>query len=290
MKFLRKAMWATNRLLRPLGLEVRRRRSSVTEVHDPSQTHFFEAMSLFRPTVIQIEVERTRWKGGRISFGESHPFVAAIRSGADRSDPETAVRATLKGFYRDVLPRDCSDIVEQFIGSRCTAFSVSSHHPQWPWKHAMPESHGEVSPVYVDGKIRLSPAQEVGIQHWGPVSPEKLETEVRKLTLLLQSIRRHGYVPSTEKADGHICGYVLRKDTEWVVVIEQGQHRAGVLSALDFSTIPVRVDGVIDYADASHFPNVASGLYSVEEAHDQFERMLKGVPIPALANWLDKRA
>lgn len=274
------------RSLRSSRSRARDRKDLLAETHIAPHTHFFAAMSQLRPAIVEIGVERARWKSGRMAFGSRHPFVQAVKAGAGSDKPEKIMRPILERYYGLVQPNSCAEIVEPFVRDRESAFPLSTHNPPWPWNVPRSMEEPERSPVMLDDKIEFLPADEVGVQHWGPVSPEKLETEIIKLSKLLQSIREHGYVPRLCSRDGHIRGYVLRKGEEWVFMIQQGQHRFAVLSALDYRRIPVRIDGVLDHADARYFPGVVSGLYTLKEAQEQVTRMIAGTPIPALTPWL----
>jgi type II secretory pathway component PulK len=64
--------------------------------------------------------------------------------------------------------------------------------------------------------------------------------------------------------------------------INSGHHRAPVLSALMFDSVPVRIRDIVDVRDVSNWPNVASGLFSRKAALRVVERLLEG-RLPAVA-------
>lgn len=241
------------------------------------------------PLAIQVDIHKTRWKAGRISYSSCHPFTVAARSAIGARNPVIVIRGVLEEYYDLVQPAICSEVID-LQGRRNISFefSLERHNIPWPWDLRPVSIEPESTPIFHDGQIVFRTSAVHGTQHWGPVSEEKIDTEARKLADLMVSIDRYGYVVDGGTSDSFIRGYIMRKATDWVCVIDQGQHRAGVLCGLGYKKIPVYITKVIDYFDLQHFPKVKDGLYSLEEARGLFDSMLAGKPVPALAPWLSE--
>lgn len=253
----------------------------------PWGSRFHEVLIRPEPMVIQIDVSRTRWKAGRISFDRRHPFTVGVQRGISAPSPIIGIRQILEEYYRLVQPAQCSEIIEPMGQGGCAVkFSLARHHIPWPWDLRPLSNQPDHTPIYDNDAIVFMSSELHGVQHWGPVSERKLATEARKLADLLDSINRHGYVIDGKKTDSFIRGYIMRKADDWVCVIEQGQHRVSVLSALGYERVPVYIAMVVDYFDLPYFPNLTGGLYSLEHATQLFDSMLAGEPVPALSPWL----
>lgn len=120
-------------------------------------------------------------------------------------------------------------------------------------------------------KVRMNDVHEYGLerwhgtQHFGPVSRQKGELELKRLKDTYRSIIKHGHLPDQY---GYMSGYFLKYNDNYRFFIMDGNHRAAVLGALQHSKVPVTfVDHfprVIDYNDVENFPHVQSGLFSAE--------------------------
>lgn len=95
----------------------------------------------------------------------------------------------------------------------------------------------------------------------------------RQFTLLYKSMLRHGYQISMP----HPSVYVLRKGREWCwVMAGEGNHRAYVSHMLGYKIFAAQVLMVVDFAKVEKWPNVANGVYSVDEAIKVFDDVFSG--------------
>jgi len=267
---------------RALGFQI----SRLPSPHIPWGHRFHEVLTRAEPMVVQIDIRRTRWKAGRVSFDSRHPFTLSVQRAAEVRSPIPAIREVLEAYYRLVQPTRCSDIIESF-GMQDDAFSLARHNVPWPWDTQPASRDPDRTPFYDGDAIVFGSSQAHGVQHWGPVSKQKLDTEVRKLADLLISIEQRGYVVEGRNMDSFIRGYIMRNREDWACVITQGQHRVAVLSALGYDKVPVYITRVVDYIDLPYFPKITAGVYSLDEASELFGRMIIGEPIPALSPWLE---
>lgn len=110
-----------------------------------------------------------------------------------------------------------------------------------------------------------------GIQHYGPVSKNKIALEAERLTLTKNSIQKNGFIPEL----GFPTGYFLcNKDNDWVFMTVSGQHRTAAMAALNFTVIPIQLMStmprIIHEHEVAYWPMVASGELSQDEALEIF--------------------
>lgn len=145
--------------------------------------------------------------------------------------------------------------------------------------------------LYEENRIHGS---ELGPEHGtvlaGPLSDEKGDLEYRRLTRLVRSIEERGYVEGEAAAD-HVGGLLLVRDSEWRVLLRDGNHRVAALAALGAATAPIVIteNGHCPRrAEASSWPNVRSGLFTEDQALEIFDRMFEGRPPPGCPTHLDE--
>lgn len=115
-----------------------------------------------------------------------------------------------------------------------------------------------------------------GFTYFGPVSDEKVKVEALRYYNLIQSLCDKGYNRS-DHFEGDICGeIIINKNGEWRWLAGPGQHRAVVLSSLDYQNIPVRVLRLVFENEVDIWPNVTSGLYTKKGALKLFHTIFQG--------------
>ena len=136
---------------------------------------------------------------GAFSFGRGwNPFLAALAGG-----PEA-----LREFYARFQPKSIAAFY--FLEGEGNDCGV----PVWglPWldwrKHRPPTAEGGLD-------------REHGVSYYGPCTAEKVAVEYSRLSDLLESIRRIGYVPASP-----IRGFVMRRGNEERFFVRGGKHRA----------------------------------------------------------------
>lgn len=115
-----------------------------------------------------------------------------------------------------------------------------------------------------------------GWKAWGPLSDPAGSAEFTRLLRAYRSIRAHGYLRHSAH-DGDIQGTILRHGDETRIMLDAGQHRAAVLTALGRAKLPVRLTpATVNRADAAHWPNVRRGIFSTRQALQVFDRVFAG--------------
>jgi hypothetical protein len=92
-----------------------------------------------------------------------------------------------------------------------------------------------ISPALI-GQIGRSDQEAPGHHYFGPVSPEKGQTQFTRLINTFRSIEREGFRPDTH---GPVMGYFLADDSSYRFVVGSGNHRLAALKVLGHPTVPV---------------------------------------------------
>ena len=130
----------------------------------------------------------------------------------------------------------------------------------------------------VKQRVKMDQVHEYGLlrshgtQHYGPVSHEKGELELKRLKDTYFSICKYGHKPDQF---GYITGYFLKYKSDYRFIILDGNHRTAVLCAMKYDKIPVvfveNFPRVVDYNDIPNFPHVKNGLFSENLAKQIFK-------------------
>lgn len=242
-----------------------------------------------KPIAVKLPIANARWKALPFAFNEKHPYIYSLNMATNYNKSNLNIeilRKELSKYYKLVQPKN----MEECLGLE-KSFSLpkpqETHTTRWPWiKKEFKKK--ELSPVYVNNKIKLMPIEKHGVQHWGPVSNDKLETEVLKLSKLYNSIKNNGYRDDLSDSDGVVRGYILEKENlEWVWIPIQGQHRVSVASALQLKNITVKVMAIYREIDIDLFPLVVSNIYSKDESKKIFNLFFTKTYIKLLQSWIE---
>jgi hypothetical protein len=153
-----------------------------------------------------------------------------------------------------------------------------------PWTSIAPSEMTARRSLWLERDARqYGLAQDIchGRSCHGPVSAEKGELEIRRLTEIWASMSRHGFVRSDD-ADGDITGrLVTNARGEWSVLINTGHHRAAVAAALGIPSVPIRFRQVpLKREEVDYWPQVVAGRIARAAALAIFDRIMRGDPPP----------
>jgi len=166
-----------------------------------------------QPLRLEVPLELLRMRGGLKI--ERHPFVQALSIGP----------GALQEFYGTFQPRNLAQLYRLAEKGRegeeldPTAMPwIDRLRPKKPsGEKGLPASHGE--------------------SFYGPVSPEKLDLEYRRLVTINKSIKAQGFRQGLSYSK--IEGVVFRSGDNCVFEIRGGKHRAAVLVHQGWKRIPV---------------------------------------------------
>jgi hypothetical protein len=226
-----------------------------------------------------------------------HPFVRAICamlqwSPAQADEQREAIRRLLDAYYRYVQPASFAEWMGLSAGR-------SALHDILPWAGPFPWETRNIADTRRDregvalresarGGVELPIA--AGWQFVGPIVPDKVALEVERLRTLTLSMASRGYRRSGART-GDVIGTVLwspgRPHDPWRWIVHDGHHRAAVAAAVGLDFLPVRVIRLVRRDEAAVWPNVLSGLYSLEAALETFDRRFAEEPPPVANGWLE---
>jgi hypothetical protein len=203
-----------------------------------------------------------------LAFARWNPFVAAAREIVE-GRANTFQGSILDRYYRIVQPRDAADAL---LGFTDPPAGLHDQHPVaalcTPWASLGPSAMVAVVRRWVVNDYREHGQEgvplEAGFKWFGPVTTVVGEFEFARLLALVDSLRRHGY----RRRRGDVLVEVLRRGDDYRVVnVGGGLHRAATAAAIGMDGVTARPVGrLIDVDLAADWPNVSSGLWSVQQA------------------------
>ncbi|WP_147273784.1 hypothetical protein [Vreelandella rituensis] len=185
------------------------------------------------------------------------------------------MREALREFYADWQPANAAE----FLGIPTAQAGKLVDLPTWqttlPWESRnLAKINIQRQRTELRENTRILGRRlgiDAGWKFCGPVSTDKLEIEVERLARLLESIRLKG-ICRHDGQDGDICAIVLTKpDGRWRWVVNKGQHRYAVISALGASRITIRVEQFIRREEVTFWPAVVSGVFTQDIALKIFD-------------------
>lgn len=211
--------------------------------------------------------------------GEWHPFVAALRQ-MERDRHLTYSDSVLKTYYDSWQPNNAA---EALLGTAADSAETDLQSAEpfayvVPWNEkTLDERHREVL-EYMESENRDAGFDEItageGFNHFGPVSARKGKIELHRLQTVQESIGSAGYSRSSGW-DGDIRGYIIRRKDDYRYVVLGGHHRLAALAALEYESVPVRIDFpvVVQAQDAACWPQVVKGTWTKECAVRYFHHL-----------------
>ncbi len=116
-----------------------------------------------------------------------------------------------------------------------------------------------------------------GYDYFGPTSPALGEYRFKKHCRVAQSIVDEGFDPSVHIIDVQL----FTGGSSSALLVRDGKHRTTALAAIGIQRVVVSLPSiypVIRRQDASTWPGVVAGLYTVEQALEVFDRFVEGRP------------
>ena len=238
------------------------------------------AATLRRDLLVEVPVARCRSATG-VALDERHPFVATLTGGP----PISFEGSALEVYYRHCQPASVAEVLgvpeRQAPGLASllpTAFVM-------PWHDPEPEALQRLRAQWMaEEAARCGRDLTVrdGLSLFGPVSREKGEMEVERLTRLYRSMEESGFRRHGGRED--IEGWVLTEGTgAWCLLVRAGQHRVSVAAALGHASVPVRLrHAPVERETVMRWPQVRAGRITPAGALAVFDRVMRGDPPSAL--------
>jgi len=218
-----------------------------------------------------------------------HPFVLTAKEYSKNKNYNYS-SSLLKEYYKYIKVKNAAKLLglSEDSSSRINFTELDAIEAILPWEEPPNKNIRKVRNNRIIKEARSFGVDLSGSKGWkviGPL-PDKIgEFEFLRICLLFDSINNEGYKP-----EKHITGTLLyiKKNNTYSVVINHGQHRAAVLTALDYSnaTILFKPNKFVIREEAANWVNVKSGLFSVDKALTVFDRIFKGEqPSTIERNW-----
>lgn len=274
-------IYTLNKTLGIFGVSVRR----ITPIDLRSTTNDPIAAGYLantRPFLIEAPLERCRGTVFLRLERQHHHFVRTAHEIA-QGRCSCFADSPLAQYYRHFCPQSVADIYG--IEGKSELGRLPALAAQLlPWhsiEHLQIMEWIASKRASIEFENRIHGAR-LGADHgtavFGPVSPQKGALEFSRLAKIYNNISRNGYKRHAGP-DGDIMARILTDGSDWRFWILSGQHRASVLAALDYKTIPIRIINdtpIIRRQEVDCWPQVRSGLYTREQALAVFDRIFDG--------------
>jgi hypothetical protein len=187
------------------------------------------------------------------------------------------------GFTQDLQRRICYEAA-QTIGDAGILLKNSKYlnYPLWsvamPWDDVCIEYQYQ---SYLDALYKNR--HDVSPSIWKNTSFERevdfIYSQEFSLTHAIQfnTIEQIHLNSTYDEFNNPIAAFLLVKEGEfrWIMGYE-GNHRAYIAYSRNFKSHMTRIVKVINYSEATHWTNVASGLYSLHDAQSLFDKIWEG--------------
>lgn len=214
---------------------------------------------------------------------ESNPIVRALHALDENANPDknkAIIREAIQHYYSTVQP----ETIHEWFGLPSSDSVHLKNFAPWtlpePWINRDIESKRKATSRWLkkdSERYHQDLKTSDGFTFFGPVNEKKIHLETERFFLVYTSIKKNGYIRA-DCDDGDIGAtvFISKKNNEWRWSVSPGQHRAIVLTALNYNTIPVRVKQIVYEDEVEYWPNVHSGLYSADTALHIFNAFFAG--------------
>lgn len=190
-----------------------------------------------------------------------HPFTATLKQFINKPDLKYE-NSILKKYYDAYQPKT---LCEAFFEGENNIKPLNAIPPKtayFPW------SLYKV-PLKAEKGFDISQ----GVQHFGPVSPDKGKLEFARLINTYESIKENGYIINIKDM---LKVTFLISEQEIVFLLIGGKHRAAALSVLGYKKLPVTFKTTwpraIFLEDIKKWPQVKQGHIPIDLAERLFLR------------------
>lgn len=200
------------------------------------------------------------------SFNPYRQYVVALLRGDDLSD----VRHRFTNFLQHHRPRDIGEAL---------CLDLTSRYPLWLFPWSRQNAVGAVSGGWheepADCPDLLTHFSEQGILR------SRIEEEFDWMEKALSSVQNHGYNPRRFRSWIE-SRQLVHDDNRSAWLIEDGNHRLAVLSALNTTAVEVRYfpSRTVHRKAASKWPLVQSGVFNQSDAIQIFDAYFRDAPTP----------
>jgi hypothetical protein len=199
------------------------------------------------------------------SFGEngSHPHIEILKKYINLKDEEKLYKDLIY-FYSNPNFLSAADIYNRNINKRKFE-EIRAYAMPFPWLNDNPKLNEKKIEKGLEREARLNLFFGLAEEwwSWGGYAPlKKIKIEVRRYKKILSSFIRKGYDKSTHLLSPITGTLVISVDNKKVVVINSGQHRCIVASAINIPGVMVRIDSVVSFQNFHKWNLVENNIFS----------------------------
>lgn len=255
--------------------------SSGQDTNPPQLTSIEEVLfqnNIGCPSVYLCPTEDFRLPNG-LSFSPTgwNPFETLAREHMNSPKKLSYEGSSLERFYSVWQPANAMEALIYKSNSDGILNILPAYTYHTPWSDISPEERHLLMENIIKKENQAANVSNLGANQGyglhGPVSTQKGKVEFDRTIRLLESIYNKGYKPM--KLNDNITGIAIKRKDKYLICVAHGIHRVSVLSALNFSHIPVVITKFIDMDDISHWPQVYKKNWFEEEAAIYIEHLFE---------------
>lgn len=279
-RFIRKQLRKRGFLLRRINMLDRR------EVcNDPRQILYFGGSQV----ILNVPTEKGRRKIFPVT-ADWDPFYCALKLCVQRGGDKQILKEVLTSYYSTVQPQNALE----WLGLESEDAPKLAQAPPWaappPWTNLSikeVDTNVNADMLHDSGHGDKKMTLDQGWAHCGPVSDDKIQLEVERLYVALDSIQSLGYDRNFGPGGDIGAKFLINEAGDWRWLISPGNHRIAIVSALGYKEVPVLAKSLVFRRDVDIWPNVLSGLYTRTGALKYFDNLFHG-NIPAVVQpWVE---
>ena len=231
---------------------------------------------------------------GPVAFGctrdSSNPYVQTAIQLMDRR--VSSYNGSLLELYYSVFqPINIAEVAGLDASVDQPVLNASPLWFEFPWRGTTGPAMEAKRIAIAQREARQCGFEVSGSRDWcfiGPVTAEKGHLEYARLGKLVSSIGTDGYsVEKQADTPNHIQGQLMKSTDKFAVMILSGHHRVAVMSALGYSSVPIRVQAKVTRREqASTWRGVKNGSFTLEQSLAMFDRVVDGTqPAKCVLVW-----
>lgn len=283
------SLFVSRRLLRLLGLDLKKTGGATLWLPeradiDPVTYSYFIDLRHVPTFPVDVRDVRLGVMGFAYDKAAANPFVLAFGKAAG-DGAAAGVEAVLSSYYEAVRPASACEAMGLTERDAPGLARLPAHLCVAPWGTESIEQRDRRTRMWTakDGLAnRTMVTARDGLTAFGPVSPRKLDLEVKRTLKLAASMREKGYLDGGFDPP-EVFGLRVDGDYRWIVI--RGQHRFGACAAFGIDTVPARVTKIVRREDAAEWPHVVGGTYTIEGALKVFDRLFDARPPGCASAW-----
>lgn len=230
--------------------------------------------------LISIPVNKVR--GSRLLDTWVEVMQLMAKECSDQPVEQRSSFVRLKKYFDENQPRTVAERLGLTAAPISAAQSSYLNSPPlyaiFPWEAQLPDERyrAALKGIKMEFEDNSSFTYEPsdGWKGWGPASQRLITVEHQRLANIYHLIAENGF----QGRHGKLEATIYRRGQEFMAGLgrSDGWHRIAALAALGFPSIPFALDSqsvmIVDKADAKSWPHVQSGLFTLTQAKELFDK------------------